>query len=736
MTLEIVNKRSSALNSKPTAAQLEDGEIGINYNADSLALYVKDTNGDIRKIAGEGSVGQYWDLTGNTLSPDSNTYGLDIGAGNIVLNVNGTAAFSGKVTSAATVAGDAATTLTTKGYVDSIAGGGTNLGISNRTATTLEVTSSTGTNATVPAASTTEAGLMTDAQFDKLNGISPGAQVNVQSDWTETDTSADSFIQNKPTIPTDLGVLSIIAGSNISISPATGVGNVTINATGGGGSTQIQWNISTNGSIEYIFEGPGFDPSAANPTLYVVRGQTYVFNKTVSGHPFQLQAAAGSGQAPYTLGVTGNQPIADENSITWVVPMDAPTTLYYACTAHPNAMAGTINVLAPGGGGGGANIEVSVDPPGAPSVGDLWWDSSEGATSNGGRLYLYYGSQWVQTSNIGGGSGGGGDSLWTLNGTLLSPANAGNGTALTTDDNEGIFAFTPSQTGSGYQFYVHDDEGLIHLTASDYNNNYFLADSTQVGIGSTDSGFAINLNYDGSITATGLGEFSGKLYALHNGNHPSEASLNISGANNTKFIQFYDRVNTTNASFTYDNGTLGYDGSAIQLGINGGNTQTANLYIYNTANGETINNGALISRGSKGTITIPLYIGNAAIQTSCDVRLKKDIEDTTIDVIKKLKDVRVVDFTWDDPSDQCFNNRNRRGRWTGVIAQELIDVFPFAVNAPRTQKTKGAVDHDDETPWTVDLDALVPVLIKGFQEQQAKIEALEAEIQLLKGGNN
>lgn len=333
MTLEILNKRSSALNSKPTAAQLEDGEIGINYNADSLALYVKDTKGAIRKIAGEGSAGQYWDLTGTTLSPDSNTYGVNIGAGKSVLNADGSAAFSSKVTSAATVAADGNTTLTTKGYVDSV-------------------------------------------------------------------------------VPTDVGVTKIIAGTDISISPNGGTGEVTINATGGG-SAQIQWNIENNGSIEYIFEGPGFDPSAANPTLYVVRGQTYVFNKTVEGHPFQLQAAAGAGQAPYTLGVTGNQPIAGEDSITWVVPMDAPATLYYACTAHPNAMAGTINVLAPGGGGGGASIEVSDDAPETPSVGDLWWDSSEGAASNGGRLYLYYGTQWVQTSNIGSGGGGDGNDFWS-----------------------------------------------------------------------------------------------------------------------------------------------------------------------------------------------------------------------------------------------------------------------------------------------------------------------------------
>ena len=48
-------------------------------------------------------------------------------------------------------------------------------------------------------ATTTTHGLMTAADKVKLDGISSGAEVNVQSDWSTTDTSADSYILNKPT---------------------------------------------------------------------------------------------------------------------------------------------------------------------------------------------------------------------------------------------------------------------------------------------------------------------------------------------------------------------------------------------------------------------------------------------------------------------------------------------------------------------------------------------------------
>lgn len=49
----------------------------------------------------------------------------------------------------------------------------------------------------------------TDALLTKLNGIEDGAEENVQSDWNQTNTSADDFIKNKPT---DLGDFTNNAG--------------------------------------------------------------------------------------------------------------------------------------------------------------------------------------------------------------------------------------------------------------------------------------------------------------------------------------------------------------------------------------------------------------------------------------------------------------------------------------------------------------------------------------------
>lgn len=43
----------------------------------------------------------------------------------------------------------------------------------------------------------------TDNDKSKLDGIEAGAQANVQSDWDQTDNTADDYIKNKPTLPTN-----------------------------------------------------------------------------------------------------------------------------------------------------------------------------------------------------------------------------------------------------------------------------------------------------------------------------------------------------------------------------------------------------------------------------------------------------------------------------------------------------------------------------------------------------
>ena len=97
------------------------------------------------------------------------------------------------------------------------------------------------------------------------------------------------------------------------------------------------FNVINSGSGAYIIDG------YPNPTLSITEGQTYTFNITASGHPFWIKTVSSTGTGnQYNDGVTNNG--TDNGTITFVVPYNAPSILYYNCQYHI-AMAGTINVI-------------------------------------------------------------------------------------------------------------------------------------------------------------------------------------------------------------------------------------------------------------------------------------------------------------------------------------------------------------------------------------------------------
>jgi hypothetical protein len=83
-----------------------------------------------------------------------------------------------------------------------------------------------------------------------------------------------------------------------------------------------------------------------NPTLTLVRGQTYTFNVNGPGHSFYIKTVAGvTGTADaWNEGVTNNGVVT--GTLTFSVPADALATLFYQCGVH-SAMTGTIQVVDP-----------------------------------------------------------------------------------------------------------------------------------------------------------------------------------------------------------------------------------------------------------------------------------------------------------------------------------------------------------------------------------------------------
>lgn len=97
------------------------------------------------------------------------------------------------------------------------------------------------------------------------------------------------------------------------------------------------YTVTNSGASAYTIN------SSSNPTLTLKRGGTYTFNVSASGHPFWIKTFQTTGtEDAYNTGVTNNG--TDSGTITFTVPDDAPSTLYYICQIH-GVMSGTINVV-------------------------------------------------------------------------------------------------------------------------------------------------------------------------------------------------------------------------------------------------------------------------------------------------------------------------------------------------------------------------------------------------------
>ena len=100
-----------------------------------------------------------------------------------------------------------------------------------------------------------------------------------------------------------------------------------------------QFNVTNNGSSDYVFSGDGFPTNQNDPILYLKRAHTYQFVLNGSGHPFEILTSSSGSQ--YNFGVTGNG--SATGTITFTYLMNAPSTLYYKCTSH-SGMGNVINI--------------------------------------------------------------------------------------------------------------------------------------------------------------------------------------------------------------------------------------------------------------------------------------------------------------------------------------------------------------------------------------------------------
>jgi len=231
--------------------------------------------------------------------------------------------------------------------------------------------------------------------------------------------------------------------------------------------------------------------------------------------------------------------------------------------------------------------------------------------------------------------------------------------------------------------------------------------SGNVGIGTSIPAEALTVNGN-------IGISDGKIY-----NGAGSNSAGVSLPNSTVRIDGYNGITFHSSSATVGSQTerMRIDSSGnLFVGTTAGSfgakitAESTTSYNFESRRTGTGNEGHVAFRNANGAVgTIFTNGSSTAYNTSSDARLK-DVTGSArgLEVINELNPVA---YNWkaDGQADE------------GLIAQEVLDIVPNAVSG------------SEEEMYQMDYSKLVVHLVAGMKEQQTQIDALQSEINLLKG---
>jgi hypothetical protein len=177
-------------------------------------------------------------------------------------------------------------------------GGATNLSTTNVTATNVDVASDTGTDATLPAVTTTTAGLMTASDKTALDGLA-GAEANQNafSNFALTGNTAGDTTISADT-PTDS--VTLVGGSNVTLTGNAAGDQIIIDAAGGGagGGAQTEDLVVryTSGSGGTLNAGDVIVSTTSGISATVVDGANSIVEISFTGYNLPPASIVAYGQ--------------------------------------------------------------------------------------------------------------------------------------------------------------------------------------------------------------------------------------------------------------------------------------------------------------------------------------------------------------------------------------------------------------------------------------------------------
>lgn len=253
---------------------------------------------------------------------------------------------------------------------------------------------------------------------------------------------------------------------------------------------------------------------------------------------------------------------------------------------------------------------------------------------------------------------------------------------------------------------------------------------------------------------TGAGFFGIRTAAPLRMMHVSNGGIPVGAAP----MAFFENVSTsgvpalaynsaTNNAYNAFEGATEYSGAAAVAGIFGlhlyggplnsygiGTRGQSNDWQGTGVQGGRVNNGG-IDAGWGGLFIADLgYTGG--LFNASDARLKKDVK-TLENALELLNQVNVVSYLYD--TEQYPHLGFGSAREYGVIAQEIAEVLPEIVKSKAlpvdlykaTNPHQATEEATVEMFQMVDYTRLIPLLVKGLQEQQTMIELQQQTIEQL-----
>jgi len=344
------------------------------------------------------------------------------------------------------------------------------------------------------------------------------------------------------------------------------------------------------------------------------------------------------------------------------------------------------------------------------------------SASSGSSVYIRSGGNDATNQLI---VGSGADALTWRGSKIFHAGNDGSGSGLDADTLDGLQLATGRNSVANQIVRTSDvgyaEFGWINTTSGQHTSTVTKVYSTY-----TTDGYIRHCTPNhlaNSITSFGDVKLAAGKHLMRSDHHSGhlEGSYNNVGANSAKSNPIFTigssyNPNASTLSNMYGIGYSHTNASFISF------TGASGWGMYVAADGDA----RVYLGGSNGNIscTGTLY------QSASDGRLKTNVVPIT-DPIEKLKKIRGVTFDWveDIASEYDFHPHSMHEH--GVIAQEVQEVIPDAVDTAPFNGNYTEKNGTDHNFLTVQRDKIIPLLIESIKEQQTLIESLTARIESL-----